>query len=446
MTFKLHNKTETYKEVFDTFCKNSNDLEIVCSDGRKVSFKSYLLYFYSLNNLEVFTKSSTIFMEDDFETITLLRDLLTSGEGHAEGNPRQTIVKLVAAADSLNINLTENFDIKNYNMNFTDFISGIDEIMKDSYEVSESSQRDYNMSTGEFINKVDRIFTSTMKKDELQFVLDTNQGFIDASLNKEEQEYQCRFCDKSFTSNKILKRHSLCHTQYSCTICGKGFRMQSLLTWHKKNEHGNSAVSSNLKSFDNSSSDDKSNVDSTQDSGDIHVVSESSGLESFNESFLTDEKQQLEVLQCTFCDKTFTSKKLFKRHRLFHTQYSCKLCGKGFRMQSLLTWHEKNEHGNSVVINSSMLKSFDSSAFNMKSIVESSQHCFKCEICGKGFKMSSLLARHWRMDHDVKLHCQPCNKSFENDSLLRKHKLTKHSIISTMRLSFKARVINQIEF
>ena len=80
MSFKLHNKTETYKEIFDTFCKNSDDLEIVCSDRRKVSFKSYLLYFYSQNNFEVFTKSSSIFMEDDFETITLLRDLLTSGE------------------------------------------------------------------------------------------------------------------------------------------------------------------------------------------------------------------------------------------------------------------------------------------------------------------------------------------------------------------------------
>ena len=266
-----------------------------------------------------------------------------TGEGHAEGNPRQTIVKLVAAADSLNINLTENFDIKSYNMNFTDFISGIDEIMKDSYEVSQSSERDYNMSTVEFINKVDRIFTSTMKKDELQFVLDTNQDFINASLKKEEQEYQCKFCDKAFTSKKIFKRHSLCHTQYNCNICGKGFRMQSLLKWHKKNEHDNSAVSSNPNSFDNS--DDKSNVDSTKDFGDSHsyVVSESSGLESFNEHFLTDEKQQLEVLQCKFCDKTFTSKKLYKRHSLFHTQYSCNICGKGFRMQSLLTWHEKNE-------------------------------------------------------------------------------------------------------
>ena len=128
MAFQLENKTETFKKVLDTFCKDSNDLEIVCSDGRKVMFKSYLLYFYSLNNFEVFTKSSTIFMEEDFETITLLRDLLTSGEGHAEGNPHQTIVKLVAAADSLNINLTENIDIKNYNMNLTDFISGIDEM------------------------------------------------------------------------------------------------------------------------------------------------------------------------------------------------------------------------------------------------------------------------------------------------------------------------------
>ena len=60
-------------------------------------------------------------MEDDFETIMLLRDLLTSGEGHSEGNPRQTVMKLLAAAESLNINLTENFDIENYTMNFTDF-------------------------------------------------------------------------------------------------------------------------------------------------------------------------------------------------------------------------------------------------------------------------------------------------------------------------------------
>ena len=250
MTFQNRNKTKTYMEVFDKLCQNSSDLEIVCSDGGKVIFKSYLLIFYSVNNLEVFSKSSTIFMEDDFETILLLRDLLTSGEGHTEGNPRQTIEKLVAAAESLNINLTENFDIKNYNMNLTDFISGIDEIMKETYEVNAHSEGDYNMPTGEFINKVDKIFTSTMKKDGLQFMLEMNQvASINASL--EEQEFKCWFCEKVFSTKKMLKRHSLCHTQFSCQICRKGFRMKSLLTWHEKNEHETCVVSesSELESF-----------------------------------------------------------------------------------------------------------------------------------------------------------------------------------------------------
>ncbi len=420
MTFKYQNKTETYKEVFEKLCQNSSDLEIICSDGRKVIFKSFLLIFFSVNNLEVFSKSSTIFMEDDFETILLLRDLLTSGEGHTEGNPRQTIGKLVAAAESLNINLTENFDIKNYNMNLTDFISGIDEIMKESYEVSAHSEGDYNMPTGEFINKVDKIFTSTMKKDGLQFMLEMNQvASINASLEEEEQEFQCRFCEKVFSTKKMLKRHSLCHTQFSCQICGKGFRMKSLLTWHEKNEH---------------------------EHGTTFVVSESSELETFTGNSINDEvEEQKEGLQCKFCDKIFTTKKLLKRHSLCHSQYSCSICGKGFRMKSLLAWHDKNEHDTSVVSESSELDSFDYSAFDGKSIVESTQDCFKCEICGKQFSMSSLLASHWRLDHSVKVQCQPCNKSFENESLLRKHKLTKHSIISSMRQGFKTRVINQIE-
>ena len=412
----LKTKLRSFKVIFDNFCQNSTDLESVCSDGRKVSFKSYLLIFYSANNLEVFSKSSTIFMEDDFETIMLLRDLLTSGEGHSEGNPRQTVMKLLAAAESLNINLTENFDIKNYTMNFTDFISGIDEIMKDSYEVSPDSEREYNMPTGEFIEKVDRIFTSTMKKDQLQFMLEMNKDSSEISLEEKEHEFQCKFCEKVFSTKKMLKRHSLCHTQFSCHVCGKGFRMQSLLTWHEKNEH------------------------------DASVSSESSELESVNGISINDEvEDQKKVLQCKFCDKVFTTKKLLKRHSLCHTQYSCNICGKGFRMKSLLTWHEKNEHDMSVVSESSELDSFDYSAFDEKSIVESTKDCYKCEICGQRFRMSSLLARHWRVDHDVKSFCQPCDKSFENESLLRKHKLTKHSIISSMRQSFKSKVINQIE-
>ena len=416
MNFQHQSKTETFKDIFDNFCQNSTDLEIVCSDGRKVSFKSYLLIFYSANNLEVFSKSSTIFMEDDFETIMLLRDLLTSGEGHSEGNPRQIVMKLLAAAESLNINLTENFDIKNYTMNFTDFISGIDEIMKDSYEVSPDSEREYNMPTGEFIEKVDRIFTSTMKKDQLQFMLEMNQDSFEVSLKDREPEFQCKFCEKVFSTKKMLKRHSLCHTQFSCHICGKGFRMQSLLTWHEKNEH------------------------------DASVASESSELESVNGISINDEvEDQKKVLQCKFCDKVFTTKKLLKRHSLCHTQYSCNICGKGFRMKSLLTWHEKNEHDMSVVSESSELDSFDYSAFDDKSIAASTKDCYKCEICGQRFRMSSLLARHWRVDHDVKSFCQPCDKSFENESLLRKHKLTKHSIISSMRQSFKSKVISQIE-
>ena len=415
MYFKVQIKTETFKEVFDYFCQNSNDLDIVCSDGRKVSFKSYLLLFYSnsWNNPEVFRESSTIFMEDDFETITLLRDLLTSGEGHSEGNPRQTIVKLVAAAESLNINLTENIDIMSYNMNFSDFVAGIDEIMKDRYEITSNSENDYNMSTGEFITKVDQIFTSTMKKDELQHMLETNQVSNNDTIEKEEPQFPCKFCDKLFNTKKMLKRHYLCHTQVSCLICGKGFRMQSLLNWHEKNEHGSS------------------------------IVSNSSELESSCRIFVNEE--QSEDLQCKFCDKTFSTKKMLKRHNLCHTQYSCCICGKGYRMKSLLTWHEKNEHNNSEINESSELGSFDYSAFDKKSIVESTEDCYKCEICGTRFRMSSLLARHWRMDHNIKSHCQPCNKSFQNESLLRKHKLTKHSIISSMRQSFKTRVINQIE-
>ena len=47
--------------------------------------------------------------------------------------------------------------------------------------------------------------------------------------------------------------------------------------------------------------------------------------------------------ECGFCSKAFTSESKLMKHEICHTQFRCNTCGKGFRMQTLLTFH-MNEH------------------------------------------------------------------------------------------------------
>ena len=180
----------------------------------------YILNFYSKMISIISRNNCKIFLEEDIETIYLLKDLLTKGEGRFQGKESKMVPKLLTAAKSLGINLTENFNFQESNMTMGNFISEIDSLMNQNYTIDKSDENvadSYNMSTEVFIDKIDEIFTSTLKKDALEELLVSNKEVVDTTeVSTIDKVFECQFCDKTFSSEKKLTRHSACHTQFSC--------------------------------------------------------------------------------------------------------------------------------------------------------------------------------------------------------------------------------------
>ena len=321
METESFDRTELVLELYRECCNKSREIEIVSKNGRKVSINSFVLGRFSPEMAKITKGNSSIFMDEDFETIVLLRDILTVGEGRFSGIQDEALHKLMAASRSLNVKLSENFAVQEANMSIENFISGVDDIMKTSYTVDEEATNvkdDYNISTEVFIDKIDSIFTSTLKRDVLQ-------NMLEHANTTPKVSYICDFCLKTFASENKLTKHLVCHTQFSCFECGKGFRIQSLLNFHLKEQHNQS----------------------------METLEEHT---SVNQSNQEDEPHEY---ACKQCDKVFKSKKKLANHSLCHTNIKCSICFKGFRMPSLLARHMKTEHGEEVdksLQNESILK------------------------------------------------------------------------------------------
>ena len=343
-------RSELISALNQECCSRSYDIQILSRDGKSVSINFFVLQRFSKETAKLVRKNSSIFMDEDLETILLLRDILTFGEGRSSGESDQIITKLMSASRSLNIELSDNFEVNEANMTMNNFISGVDDMMRSRYvveKVDEEEKDVYNMSTEIFIDKIDEIFTSTLKKDALdQMFKANNEAIAKVSVDR---SYECGFCSKAFSSESKLMKHEICHTQFRCNTCGKGFRMQTLLTFHM-NEH---KVNSDEETLEEQTTTDQSSLNVE---------------ESINE---TGE------FACKHCDRIFKSKKKLVNHSLCHTNSKCSICMKGFRMPTLLSRHMKIEHG---IISDSFNHSSDNSHLVIKNSKKSKKHSFIAAI------------------------------------------------------------------
>ena len=359
--FLQEDRSQLLLQLFKECSEKSAEVTLVSKEGIEVPMNLYIINFYSKMISSISRNNCKIFLEEDVETIYLLKDLLTKGKGRFQDNKSKIIPKLLSAAKSLDIILTENFNFQESNMTMGSFVSEIDSLMTTNYTIDKSDDNvvdSYNMSTELFIDKIDKIFTSTLKKDSMDELLAfSNKEVVDtAEVSTIDKVFQCQFCDKTFSSEKKLTRHSVCHTQFSCNICNKGFRLQSIWKLHMKNEH---------EAFNEVETE-------------IDLISSSNTSE--NNMMPNDE------YCCKHCDRTFSSKSKFMKHSLCHTNH-------------------------------------------------------RCSICGKGFRITSLLARHLKVDHGIQVACNLCEKSFENESILRKHRILKHALKSSFIQKAKAKMI-----
>ncbi|XP_065194855.1 zinc finger protein OZF-like [Sycon ciliatum] len=190
-----------------------------------------------------------------------------------------------------------------------------------------------------------------------------------------EKPYECKFCDKSFSTQSSLTSHERTHREekpFKCKVCDKVFDWRSLLLRHVRVHSGDKPFTCKFcaKSFS-----DKSN----------HTTHERyhTGAMRFN---------------CDHCDQGFHSRSNLKIHLRIHTgerPYKCKECKKAFRQPSHLTDHQR---------------------------VHTGEKPFKCNVCEEAFRSVSNLAGHQRIHTGEKpFKCKICEKSFSRKSNLKVH-------------------------
>ncbi|XP_053744645.1 zinc finger protein 710 isoform X1 [Panthera pardus] len=201
--------------------------------------------------------------------------------------------------------------------------------------------------------------------------------------------HKCQVCQKAFTQTSHLKRHMLLHSEvkpYSCHFCGRGFAYPSELKAHEVKH----------------------------ESGRCHVCVEC-GLDF---STLTQLKRHLAshqgptLYQCLECDKSFHYRSQLQNHMLKHQNvrpFVCTECGMEFSQIHHLKQHSLTHKG----------------------VKE-----FKCEVCGREFTLQANMKRHMLIHTSVRPYqCHICFKTF-----VQKQTLKTHMIVHSPVKPFKCKV------
>ncbi|XP_064596562.1 oocyte zinc finger protein XlCOF6-like [Liolophura sinensis] len=236
-----------------------------------------------------------------------------------------------------------------------------------------------------------------------------------------EDEFTCDICQKTFSSLGCLNSHTVTHIGKGGStfgICRKDLPQQS----RRKSR----SLALIVDSPSNSSNTDQ---------------------ESFTEQFQlksqgptriqTDQKSCI----CSVCGKCFRLPSLLKKHKRTHTgekPHSCTTCGKAFSQRAHLKIHARSHTGEKPYACNLCDKTFTLQCSLKRHILtHTGIKAFTCNICQKSYYCRPDLNKHLRTHKGVKIFprerpdiyekpfvCSTCGKCFPRQSELKRHNMT----------------------
>ncbi|XP_067827697.1 zinc finger protein 710a isoform X2 [Heptranchias perlo] len=229
-------------------------------------------------------------------------------------------------------------------------------------EMSAPQQEDRNRRA-----QIDRLDINVQIDDS--YCIDVGEG---------QKRWQCRLCEKSYTSKYNLVTHILGHSgikPHECQHCHKLFKQPSHLQMHLLTHEG------------------------------------------------------IRPHKCEVCNKAFTQTSHLKRHMLLHSDikpYSCRVCGRGFAYPSELKAHEaKHENGRCHVCIECGLDFVTLIQLKRHLVAHQGPTPYECTECNKTFSYRSQLQNHMMKHQNIRPYvCTECGMEFTQPHHLKQHSLT----------------------
>lgn len=230
------------------------------------------------------------------------------------------------------------------------------------------------------------------------------------------ERFSCGVCGKAFTRHGYLLKHLPVHTgQHTCPVCGKWLRSIDSLANHMRmctqvqeiQLHGQAACSHCHKVFTNAAEFRRHQYEHTH----VHQCAVCGGRFR-NPSLLAAHVCQGKPVECEACGQVFDSVAARDQHQTAthgDPQFKCEVCGKGFFKQETLNKHP--------CVN--VLDPTGSESGSRKR--DTTLTPLVCEICGSTFSSTSSLNVHKNLHGEKRFQCNICEKRFHRKDLLIEH-------------------------
>ncbi|XP_011880586.1 PREDICTED: zinc finger protein 91-like [Vollenhovia emeryi] len=278
---------------------------------------------------------------------------------------------------------------------------------------------------------------------------DDNDSDFESGLDWPMDSHECVTCKKRYSTKKSLLRHQLLHEEpnFECDICNVKFYRKDKLKAHydkcsEKNPDQVRKCNICGDSFENNEilreHRAKHVTEGILTEEDLRDIEPKSEEKKPGEKIGRKRRTDIVGLECTECNKRYTSRKGLLRHIQVHEgkKYLCDICPKKFYRREHLKIH---------VAKHNMVKPYKCTRCTKRFIKEEqlnnhlpkhdrtfkksketdSSKRFLCEICSKSFTQSTTLIAHLRAHNGIKpFVCEVCSRPFTTNAYLKMHMRT----------------------